>query len=184
MRLLNSLNLIGKTSEFAKVYGIEFYHVLSRGSQYRVESMMLRIARKLNYVAFSASQKQKVSMRAPECIPLTLEPELGLDFGGLHEWAREDVVKVLCFCHPDDTPEIGYSLYPEHWGHGYAYEAASALADWYWRETTRDHFIGLADVRNEKSLKVLRRLGGVYTHTGGNDHGHLCEWYIYRRPSA
>lgn len=37
--------------------------------------MMLRIARKLNYVAFSASQKQKVSMRAPECIPLTLEPE-------------------------------------------------------------------------------------------------------------
>lgn len=85
---------------------------------------------------------------------------------------------------PDDTPEIGYSLYPEHWGHGYAYEAASALADWYWRETTRDHFIGLADVRNEMSLKVLRRLGGVYTHTGGNDHGHLCEWYIYRRPTA
>ena len=22
------------------------------------------------------------------------------------EWAREDVVKVLCFCHPDDTPEV------------------------------------------------------------------------------
>lgn len=85
---------------------------------------------------------------------------------------------------PDDTPEIGYSLYPEHWGHGYAFEAASALADWYWRETPRDHFIGLADVRNAKSLKVLRRLGGVYTHTGENDHGHLCEWFIFRRPSA
>lgn len=37
--------------------------------------MMLRIARKLNYVAFSANQKQKQQMRAPECIPLTLEPE-------------------------------------------------------------------------------------------------------------
>lgn len=57
------------------MYGIEFYHVLSRGSQYRVESMMLRIARKLNYIAFSASQKQKAQMRASECIPLTLEPE-------------------------------------------------------------------------------------------------------------
>ena len=37
--------------------------------------MMLRIARKLNYIALSANQKQKSQMRAPECIPLTLEPE-------------------------------------------------------------------------------------------------------------
>ena len=42
----------------------------------------------------------------PGSRPLTLEPELGSDFGGLHEWTREDVVKVLCFCHPDDTPEM------------------------------------------------------------------------------
>ena len=34
--------------------------------------------------------------------PLTLEPELGPDFGGLQEWPLEHVVKVLCFCHPDD----------------------------------------------------------------------------------
>lgn len=38
----------------------------------------------------------------PGSRPLRLEPELGSDFGGLGEWAREDVVKVLCFCHPDD----------------------------------------------------------------------------------
>ena len=38
----------------------------------------------------------------PGSRPLTLEPELGSDFGGLAEWARENVVKVLCFCHPDD----------------------------------------------------------------------------------
>ena len=38
----------------------------------------------------------------PGSRPLTLEPELGSDCGGLDEWAREDVVKVLCFCHPDD----------------------------------------------------------------------------------
>ncbi len=75
LRLMSKLDTIGKTCEFAKVYGIEFYHVLSRGSQFRVESMMLRIARKLNYTALSCSQKQKSQMRAPECIPLTLEPE-------------------------------------------------------------------------------------------------------------
>ncbi|MEZ5724445.1 MAG: 5-dehydro-2-deoxygluconokinase [Paracoccaceae bacterium] len=38
----------------------------------------------------------------PGSRPLTLEPELGTDCGGLQSWAREDVVKVLCFCHPDD----------------------------------------------------------------------------------
>ncbi len=38
----------------------------------------------------------------PGSRPLTLEPELGSDFGGLGQWARENVVKCLCFCHPDD----------------------------------------------------------------------------------
>ena len=42
----------------------------------------------------------------PGSRPLTLEPSLGLDCGELEEWAREDVVKVLCFCHPDDLPEL------------------------------------------------------------------------------
>ena len=75
LKMLEKLNLISKTSEFSRVYGIEFYHVLSRGSQYRVESMMIRIAKKLNYIPVSPSQQQKSKMRAPECIPLTLEPE-------------------------------------------------------------------------------------------------------------
>ena len=38
----------------------------------------------------------------PGSRPLTLEPELGPDFGGLSEWPLEHVVKVLCFCHPED----------------------------------------------------------------------------------
>jgi 5-dehydro-2-deoxygluconokinase len=42
----------------------------------------------------------------PASRPLTLEPELSPDCGGLEAWAREDVVKVLCFCHPEDPPEL------------------------------------------------------------------------------
>ena len=38
----------------------------------------------------------------PGSRPLTLEPEIGPDFGGLAEWPAEHVVKVLCFYHPDD----------------------------------------------------------------------------------
>ena len=42
----------------------------------------------------------------PASRPLELEPELGPDFGGLSEWPLEHIVKVLCFCHPDDAPEM------------------------------------------------------------------------------
>ncbi|WP_207770874.1 5-dehydro-2-deoxygluconokinase [Rhizobium rhizogenes] len=38
----------------------------------------------------------------PGSRPLTLEPDLGPDCGGLNEWPAEHVVKVLCFYHPDD----------------------------------------------------------------------------------
>ncbi|WP_319532255.1 5-dehydro-2-deoxygluconokinase [uncultured Cohaesibacter sp.] len=42
----------------------------------------------------------------PTSRPLTLEPQLGEDFGGLVEWPLEHVVKCLCFYHPDDTDEM------------------------------------------------------------------------------
>lgn len=38
----------------------------------------------------------------PGSRPIEFEPELGDDLGGLEEWARENVVKLLVFCHPDD----------------------------------------------------------------------------------
>lgn len=41
----------------------------------------------------------------PGSRPLSLEPDLGPDCGGLDEWPEEQVVKVLCFCHPDDDAE-------------------------------------------------------------------------------
>lgn len=42
----------------------------------------------------------------PGSRPLVLEPEIGPDFGGVQEWPLEHVCKVLCFYHPDDTPEM------------------------------------------------------------------------------
>jgi len=42
----------------------------------------------------------------PTSRPLTLEPEIGPDFSGLSEWPAEHVVKVLCFCHPDDDSHM------------------------------------------------------------------------------
>lgn len=72
--LLNQLDLIGRTCELAKLFGIQFYEVLSRGSQFRVESMMLRIAKPRNIIPVSPSVQQRAHMRAPEYLPLILEP--------------------------------------------------------------------------------------------------------------
>lgn len=37
---------------------------------------------------------------------LIFEFELGSDFGGLNEWVKENVVKVLCFCYLEDDVEM------------------------------------------------------------------------------
>ncbi|XP_045429043.1 DNA polymerase zeta catalytic subunit isoform X3 [Pipistrellus kuhlii] len=92
LQMLEQLDLIGKTSEMARLFGIQFLHVLTRGSQYRVESMMLRIAKPMNYIPVTPNVQQRSQMRAPQCVPLIMEPEsrfysnsvLVLDFQSLY----------------------------------------------------------------------------------------------------
>ncbi|XP_038222862.1 DNA polymerase zeta catalytic subunit [Zerene cesonia] len=75
VRMLEKLDMINRTSELARLFGLQWWEVLSRGSQFRVESLMLRAARPLNLVALSPTVKQRAAMRAPECLPLIFEPE-------------------------------------------------------------------------------------------------------------
>lgn len=49
---------LNRTAELARVFGIDFYSVFSRGSQYRVESMMLRLAHTQNFLLLSPSRQQ------------------------------------------------------------------------------------------------------------------------------
>jgi 5-dehydro-2-deoxygluconokinase len=69
-------------------YGLLCDNRLGRGALQRAAGQGLWIGRPVEW---------------PGSRPLTLEPELGPDFGGLSEWPLEHVVKVLCFCHPDDA---------------------------------------------------------------------------------
>lgn len=62
----------------ARTFGIDFYSVLSRGSQYRVESMTLRLAHSQNYIALSPSNEQVARQPAMEALPLVMEPMSGL----------------------------------------------------------------------------------------------------------
>ena len=82
---------------------------------------------------------------------------------------------------PTGKPELGYALYPRYWGNGYAQEAAAGLRDWIFRETDWDHFIGLADVRNEASLKVLGKIGMKPTHVETEPNGLKAQFFTYSR---
>ena len=81
---------------------------------------------------------------------------------------------------PANEPEIGYALFREYQGHGYASEAASALRDWIFRDTAWDHFIGFADVRNAPSLAILRRIGMQDTHVGEYE-GMTCQFLVLEK---
>ncbi|CAL5084607.1 unnamed protein product [Urochloa decumbens] len=75
LEIMNQLDLVNRTSELARVFGIDFFSVLSRGSQYRVESMLLRLGHTQNYLAISPGNQQVASQPAMECLPLVMEPE-------------------------------------------------------------------------------------------------------------
>ncbi|PYH98794.1 DNA polymerase zeta catalytic subunit [Aspergillus ellipticus CBS 707.79] len=92
LEILESNELIPRTSEQARLLGIDFFSVFSRGSQFKVESLMFRIAKPENFMLVSPSRKQVGHQNALECLPLVMEPQsdfytsplLVLDFQSLY----------------------------------------------------------------------------------------------------
>ena len=60
---------------------------------------------------------------------------------------------------PGGRPELGWTLSPEHWGNGYATEAARAVLDWF----DGSGVISLIAPDNLRSQRVAGRLGAVPT---------------------
>lgn len=74
LEVLEASELIFRTAEFARIYGVDFFSVISRGSQFKVESVMFRIAKPESFVLPSPSQQQVGTQNAAEDLPLILEP--------------------------------------------------------------------------------------------------------------
>ncbi|TKA26043.1 hypothetical protein B0A50_05555 [Salinomyces thailandicus] len=92
LEILDANELIPRTSEQARLLGVDFFSVFSRGSQFKVESLMFRIAKPESFVLVSPSRKQVGAQNALECLPLVMEPQsafynsplLVLDFQSLY----------------------------------------------------------------------------------------------------
>ncbi|KAF2440746.1 hypothetical protein P171DRAFT_420696 [Karstenula rhodostoma CBS 690.94] len=73
--ILEANGIVPRTSEQARLLGVDFFSVISRGSQFKVESTMFRIAKPENYLLVSPSRKQVGQQNALECLPLVMEPQ-------------------------------------------------------------------------------------------------------------
>jgi RimJ/RimL family protein N-acetyltransferase len=66
--------------------------------------------------------------------------------------------------------EVGWRLAREHWGHGYATEAARAAVEFGFDELGLDEIVSFTTVSNDRSRKVMERLG--MTHDEADDFEH------------
>jgi DNA polymerase zeta len=92
LEILESNELVPRTSEQARLIGVDWFSVISRGSQFKVENIMFRIAKPENFILVSPSRRQVGGQNALECLPLVMEPQsdfytspmLVLDFQSLY----------------------------------------------------------------------------------------------------
>jgi ribosomal-protein-alanine N-acetyltransferase len=87
---------------------------------------------------------------------------------GLYDWDREI-----------GSAELGYDLDPRHWGRGIMTEALRAILGFAFEVMRLDRVQALAMPRNERSLRLVERLGftreGVLRHHGHDETGAVCD---------
>ena len=80
---------------------------------------------------------------------------LAFDVAGL----KTEVAKTL------GLTDVGFALLPEHWRHGYAFEAARAVMEYGRSELAVDRIVGLTSKDNTASIRVLEKLGLAFERT-------------------
>lgn len=80
------------------------------------------------------------------------------------------------------TAEIGYRLGRTWWGHGYAAEAVAGVLDWAFGTLRLHRVVALIDTRNERSARLVERLGfrreGTLVESYAEPYGWSDE-YLY-----
>jgi len=100
------------------------------------------------------------------------------------ERAEDGLFLGMCGLHhlasfPDEV-EIGWRLAYEHWGQGYATEAATGWLDLAFGPLGLDRVISTTDPPNVRSLAVMRRLGMTFDREAQvEDEGILFDAVVY-----
>ena len=78
--------------------------------------------------------------------------------------------------------EIGYEVYPDYWGNGYATEAVAILIKHSFKNLKAHKIVGFCNANNKKSAKLMERVG--MKRDGILREGRLwrkewCDEYVY-----
>jgi RimJ/RimL family protein N-acetyltransferase len=106
---------------------------------------------------------------------------------GLWAVERSDTTDFIGFVglaaptwHAAFTPcvEVGWRLAKQHWGHGFAPEAATAALEWGFAnvDLPDDQVVSFTTVANVSSRRVMEKIGMVRDPDGDFDHPLLPEW--------
>ncbi|AZM47738.1 GNAT family N-acetyltransferase [Streptomyces sp. WAC 06738] len=82
-----------------------------------------------------------------------------------------------------DEVELGWTLAAEHWGHGYATEAAGACLEWGFATLAEEYFISLIRPANTASARVAERLG-FEARREETFMGHGVTVWVRERPAG
>jgi RimJ/RimL family protein N-acetyltransferase len=77
--------------------------------------------------------------------------------------------------------EIGWLLAREHWGDGYATEAAVAARDWAFTELGLPRLVSLILPGNDRSVRVAEKLGETYERDVTTIHGQTTLLFAVAR---
>lgn len=77
--------------------------------------------------------------------------------------------------------EIGWRLHPDHWGHGYATEAAAASLEFGFGPGGLNEIVAFTTTLNTRSQAVMERMGMTRDRDGDFDHPSLPEGSPLRR---
>jgi RimJ/RimL family protein N-acetyltransferase len=160
-------------------------------AELRTARLLLRRWRDADREPFAALNADPEAMRY---FPATLDREQSdslidrqlalLDERGWGLWAVEVVggasfvgfvgLSVPSFeAHFTPAVEVGWRLAREHWGHGYATEAASAVLAFAFDELGLEEVVSFTTVANERSRRVMERLGMTHDPTDDFEHPAL-----------
>ncbi len=79
--------------------------------------------------------------------------------------------------------EIGWHFHPDHWGNGYATEAATAVLEHAFNAGL-EQVVAVTNPANEASQSVCRRIGMEHRGQTENYYNATCEFFTLEKPAS
>ncbi|MGO4385355.1 GNAT family N-acetyltransferase [Specibacter sp. RAF43] len=84
---------------------------------------------------------------------------------------------------PSGDVEIGWHFHPDHWGGGFASEAAAAVLGHAFAGGL-DHVVAVTNPANEASQSVCRRIGMKHLGPSKKYYNATCELFVAKNPAS